>query len=317
MTAIATVRDQTRTAVQTPPVRRNTTKSKQNRAAYVFVIPFVVVFVAMLVVPLLYSLYLSLFQSKLVGGTTFVGLQNYIQAIGDSQFLSGVARMALLLIIQVPIMLGLALIFALLLDSGRIRGGRIARLIIFVPYAVPGVVATLMWGYIYGHQFGPISQIFTAIGAPAPNLLGSNFILGSIINIVTWEFIGYNMVVMYSALRAVPTELYDAAQVDGASQWRIAWSVKIPAIRPAIFLTVIFSVIGSFQLFSEPQLLYQIDPVVIGTSFSPNLYAYNLAFVNQNTNYAAAIAFLLGVIIMIVSYFMQLAVAKRIQGANE
>jgi multiple sugar transport system permease protein len=317
MTAVASVRDDSGAKVQTVPPRRNNTKAKQNRAAFVFVVPFVIVFVAMLVVPLLYALYLSLFQTKLVGGTTFVGLQNYIQAIGDSQFLAGVARVALILVIQVPIMLGFALIFALMLDSGRVRGGRIARLIIFVPYAVPGVVATLMWGYIYGHEFGPISQVFTAIGASAPNLLGSNFIIGSIINIVTWEFIGYNMVVMYSALRAVPTELYDAAQVDGASQWRIAWSVKIPAIRPAIFLTVIFSIIGTFQLFSEPQLLYQIDPVVIGTNFSPNLYAYNLAFVNQNTNYAAAVAFLLGVIIMIVSYVMQLVVARRIQGEAE
>jgi multiple sugar transport system permease protein len=317
MTALASMPEADRAAAKQPSRRRSASKRSQHVAAYVFVLPFVVVFVAMLVVPLIYSLYLSLFRTQLIGGTTFIGLANYVQAVTDPHFLTGVARVALLFVIVVPIMLGSALIFALMLDSGRVRGGRIARLIIFIPYAVPGVVATLMWGYIYGREFGPISQTLNALGLRAPDLLSANNILGSIINITTWEFIGYNMVVMFSALRAVPVELYDAAAVDGAGQWRIAWSIKIPAIRPAIFLTFIFSVIGSFQLFSEPQLLYQIAPTVIGSDFSPNLYAYNLAFVQQNSNYAAAVAFLLGIIIMIVSYVMQLGVARRLQGAGE
>jgi multiple sugar transport system permease protein len=299
-----------------PKKRRNASRRSQNIAAYVFALPFTIVFIAMLVVPLVYSLYLSLFREQLVGGTSFIGLNNYLQAIVDPSFLAGVGRVALILVIQVPIMLGFALLFALLLDSGRIRGSRAVRLIIFVPFAIPGVVATLMWGYIYG-SFGPISQTFLGLGLTAPNLLSSNFIIGSIVNIVTWEFIGYNMVVMFSALRSIPTELYDAAAVDGAGQWRLAWSVKIPSIRPAIFLTVIFSIIGTFQLFTEPSLLYQIAPTVIGTDLTPNLYAYNLAFVNQNTNYAAAIAFLLGIVIAIVSYVMQLVVARRIEGGND
>ncbi|MDP9028203.1 MAG: sugar ABC transporter permease [Actinomycetota bacterium] len=285
-------------------------------AAYAFTLPFVIVFLAMLVVPLLYSLYLSLFREQLVGGTTFIGLDNYFQAVVDPSFVAGVGRVALILVIQVPIMIGFALFFALLLDSGRIRGARAVRLIIFVPFAIPGVVATLIWGYIYG-QAGPITQTFMGLGVSAPDLLSPNFILGSIINIVTWEFIGYNMVVMFSALRAIPTELYDAAAVDGAGQWRLAWSIKIPAIRPAILLTVIFSIIGTFQLFTEPSLLYKIAPTVVGTDLTPNLYAYNLAFVNQNTNYAAAISFLLGIVIAIVSYIMQLIVARRVDGENE
>jgi multiple sugar transport system permease protein len=304
-------------AVKKGPRRRNATRRRQNLAAYLFVLPFFLVFIAMLVVPLAYAGGLSFFRTQLVGGTSFVGLGNYTRALRDPDFLGSVARMGLLLVVQVPIMLGSALVFALALDSGRVRGGRVIRLIMFLPYAIPGVVATLMWGYIYGRDFGPITQIFQKLGATAPNLLGGRFILASIINIVTWEFIGYNMIVMYSALRAVPTELYEAAEVDGAGQWRIAWSVKIPAIRSAIFLTVIFSVIGTFQLFSEPQLLYSLSPNVIGVDFSPNLYAYNLAFVNQDTNYAAAVAFLLGIIIMIISYVVQLTTARRLRSDTE
>ncbi|WP_040166491.1 carbohydrate ABC transporter permease [Microbacterium gorillae] len=292
----------------TPAIRR------QRRAAYALVLPFMIVFAAMLLAPLAYAAYLSLFQTQLVGGSQFAWLGNYVRALTDPAFLGGVGRVALLLVIQVPVMLALSLFFALALDSGRARGAKTLRLMIFVPYAVPGVIATLMWGYIYGPEYGPIAQTFTALGLSAPNLLAPGTILGSIMNIVTWEFIGYNMIIMYAALRVIPQELYEAAEIDGASQWRIAWSIKIPAIRSAIMLTVIFSIIGSFQLFNEPALLSSVAPNSIGPDFSPNYYAYNVAFVNQDINYAAAIAFLLGIIIAIVSYVVQSAQARSERG---
>ena len=135
--------------------------------------------------------------------------------------------------------------------------------------------------------------------------------LFSIMNIVNWEFIGYNMIILYAALRSIPTELYEAARVDGASETRIAWSIKIPSIRAGLLLTVIFSVIGTFQLFTEPKLMYNLAPNVIGTAYTPNLYAYNIAFVNQEANYAAALAFLLGIVIMIVSYTVQLSAQRK------
>ncbi|WP_062311312.1 carbohydrate ABC transporter permease [Demequina rhizosphaerae] len=276
-------------------------------AGFLFVVPFMVLFIAMILVPLGYAAYLSLFESKLIGGTSFVGLKNFAEALTDPAFLGGVGRMALFLVIQVPIMLGIALFLALAIDSGRTRAARSARLLAFMPYAVPGVVATLMWGYLYGPDFGPITQAFEALGLQPPDLLGESSILGSMMNIVTWEYVGYNMIIMYAALRAIPTELYEAAAIDGASRIRIALSIKIPAIKPAIMLTVIFSVIGTFQLFNEPALLDAIAPVVITNGFTPNFYAYNVAFVNQDVNYAAAIAFLLGLVIAIMSYVVQLS----------
>ena len=284
---------------------------KQHLVAYGFVLPFFVVFAAMLIAPLVYSGYLSFFVDRLVGGVRFVGFGNYVRAFQDPNFLAGLGRTALILLVQVPIMLGLALFFALALDSGRARGSKALRLLIFLPYAVPGVVSVLMWGYLYGQQFGLIAQITRGIGLPSPDLLSGPTILFSIMNIITWAYVGYNMVVMYSALKSIPADLYEAAEIDGASQWRLAWSVKIPLIRPAILLTVIFSVIGSFQIFNEPSLLLELAPTAITQSFTPNFYAYNLAFVNQDVNYAAAIAFLLGFVIMIVSYVVQLSTQRR------
>ena len=103
-----------------------------------------------------------------------------------------------------------------------------------MPYAVPGVVATLMWGYLYGPDFGPFAQITNALGLGPPPFFTQTGMLFSIMNIVNWEFIGYNMIIIYAALRSIPRELYEAARVDGASEKRIAWSIKIPAIRPAL-----------------------------------------------------------------------------------
>ena len=286
-------------------------KRRQHLAAYAFVLPFFIVFAAMLVAPLVYSGYLSFFADRLIGGVSLVALENYLRAFQDPGFLAGLGRTALFLVIQVPIMLGFALFFALALDSGRARGSKALRLLIFLPYAVPGVVAVLMWGYLYGQRFGLIAQISRGIGLPAPDLLSNSNVLFSIMNIVTWTYVGYNMIVMYSALKSIPADLYEAAEIDGASQWRLAWSVKIPMIRSAIILTVIFSVIGSFQIFNEPSLLLELAPTAITQSFTPNFYAYNLAFVNHDINYAAAIAFLLGFVIMIVSYVVQLTTQRR------
>ena len=176
---------------------------------------------------------------------------------------------------------------------------------------VPAVVATLMWGYLYGRDFGPFAQLSEKIGIAKPDFLSEGWMLESMANIVTWEFAGYNMIILYAALRSIPLDLYEAAAVDGASSWRIAWHIKVPAIRPALLLCVIFSVIGSFQLFAEPQLLQRLAPSVIDSGYTPNLYAYTLAFTGQEVNYAAAVSFLLGLVIVIASYSVLFLTSRR------
>jgi multiple sugar transport system permease protein len=268
-------------------------------------------FLAFFLLPLLYAAYLSLFREQLIGGTVFAGLDNYVRALGDDRLLSGVARVARFFVLQVPVMLVLALLAALAIDSGLLRFSKVFRLGIFVPYAVPSVVATLMWGYLYGRDFGPVAQLADKLNVAAPDFLSETLMLPSIANIVTWEFTGYNMIILYAALRAIPHDLYEAAAVDGAGAWRIAWSIKIPALRPALVLCLIFSVIGSFQLFAEPQLLQRLAPSVIDSAYTPNLYAYTLAFTGQEVNYAAAVSFLLGLVIVIASYTVLFLTNRR------
>jgi multiple sugar transport system permease protein len=309
---------ETRSPLPTTPTRRVGHRAvrrgpspRQMLTAYIFIAPFMLLFVAMLVLPLAYTGYLSLFREQLIGGTVFAGFANYQQALGDPLFREGVLRMARFLAIQVPVMLAISLAFALILDSGRLRLARLIRLGIFVPYAVPGVIAALMWGYLYGPDFGPFAQMARHTGLGTPGFLTHRWILASMANVVTWEFVGYNMIIMFAALQAVPKELHEAASVDGAGPFRVAWHVKIPAIRPALLLTLIFSVIGTFQLFNEPKLFGVLAPNAVGTAYSPNLYVYNLVFVNQQLNYSAAVSFLLGGVIVVVSYLVLFATNRR------
>jgi len=270
------------------------------------------VFALVFLAPIGYSIYLSLYKNRLIGGNSFVGLDNYRQALHDSQFWSAFGRVALFLVVQVPIMLLLALLVALAVDSGRLHGKAFFRVTIFLPYAVPAVVATLMWGFMYGSQFGLVGNINDALHTSLPDPLGSRLLLASIGNIVTWEFVGYNMLIFYSALRVVPTSLYESAEIDGAGQFRIVRAIKLPAIRGALVIATIFSVIGSFQLFNEPAILRPLARNVITTGYTPNMYAYSLSFSGQQYNYAATVAIIMGVITMVIAYVVQLRGAREI-----
>jgi multiple sugar transport system permease protein len=294
-----------------PGGRRKKLGTRHSVAGFLFTAPFMVLFLAMFIAPLVYALYLSVFREQLVGGNTFVGLDNYKEGLSDEQFTDGIKRVALFLVVQVPVMLTLALVFALILDSGKVWFARLYRVGIFVPYAVPTAIAALMWGFLYGRDFGPFADVADKLGTSPPNFLGESTMLWSIANVSTWTYTGYNMIILFAALRAIPSELYEAAAVDGAGPVRTALSVKLPLLRPALLLCTIFSVIGSFQLFAEPQIFYDIAPDVIGKAYTPNLYVYNLAFADQRLNYAAALSFLLGIVVFAVSYLVMYASRRQ------
>ncbi len=274
---------------------------KRNMAPYLFLAPFLLAFVVFMIFPLFYALRLSLYRTRLIGGTAFVGLQNYMRAFTDSQFWEGVRNVLIFGAMQIPVMLGLALIFALLLDSGVIRRLTIFRLGFFLPFAVPSVVAAVLWGYLYGQSFGPIAQIAQALKLPPPIFLNAAGIIPAMANISTWQFTGYNMLILYAALQAIPRELSEAARVDGASGLQIALRIRIPLIMPALALTFIFSIIGTLQLFNEPNVLRVVAPTAINQHFTPNLYVYTLAFTSGQFDKSAAIAFALAIVTAILS----------------
>ena len=280
---------------------------KRALTPYLFILPFGILFILFFIVPIIYAIYQSLFRSERSGlglgaaTVSFNGLGNYADVLHDPNFLLGVGRVLLYGIVQVPVMLILALALALLLDSTVVRGKAFFRLAFFVPYAVPGIIAALLWGYLYDPSLSPIVRGFQALGLAAPDFLGRNTILWSIANIATWAWAGYNMLIIFAALQAIPTEIYESARLDGCSGFRIAWYIKIPLVAPALILTCIFSIIGTLQLFNEPSVLQAISNN-ISSCYTPNLCAYYTAFGNNNYYYAAAMSVALAIVTCVLSF---------------
>jgi multiple sugar transport system permease protein len=283
------------------------TLRKRALTPYAFILPFGVLFVLFFIVPILYAIYQSLFRSERSGlglgaaTVSFNGLGNYVDVIHDAGFFSGVGRVLLYGIVQVPVMLILALVLALLLDSTVVRGKAFFRLAFFVPYAIPGIIAALLWGYLYDPSLSPFVKGFQALSLAAPDFLGRSSVLWSIANIATWAWAGYNMLIIFAALQAIPTEIYESARLDGCSGFRIAWYIKIPLVAPALVLTCIFSIIGTLQLFNEPSVLQAISNN-ISSCFTPNLCAYYTAFGNNNYYYAAAMSVVLALVTCVLSF---------------
>lgn len=284
---------------------------RRGSTPYLFMTPFSILFLLFFIVPILYAFKLSLFTVQIhraIGHSTqttsFDPLANYQQAVGDADFWNGVKNMVGFGVIQVPVMLGLALLFALLLDSPYVRLKPFFRLSFFVPFAIPSVVAALIWGYFYTPSLSPLSGLASSINFFQP----ASHLLAAVGNIVTWEWAGYNMVILIAALQSISTDIYEAAGLDGCGPIRTALYVKAPLLRPALVLTTIFSIIGTLQLFNEFSVFNVGQLTAVDTSITPNYYAWHQAFDLQHFNYAATISFALAIVTFLFSViFLTLA----------
>ncbi|WP_148130779.1 carbohydrate ABC transporter permease [Alloscardovia sp. HMSC034E08] len=281
--------------------------SRQGLWGWIFTAPFLIIFVLFLVIPLVYAFIVSLFTYTQVHGEHFSGLANYQRVFTDKIFLTGLGRVIIYTIVMVPVQLGLALIFALLMDSLKNRFASVSRLVIFLPYAVPGVIGALMWGFMYSKNMGPFTTIFELFGLPAPEILSSQGIFGALVNVVTWQWTGYYMVILYSALQSISPSLYESARIDGANEFKIATRIKVPMVSGSLVMVTIFSLIGTLQFYTEPNVLRNQAPTIIQPEYTPNMYAQALAFNYNQTNYSATVSFALGFIVVIFSMiFMRL-----------
>jgi multiple sugar transport system permease protein len=289
-------------------------------APYILVGPFALLFVFLFLVPIVYAIAQSFGGIKRVGllgqaQTTFVGLANYQGVFHDPAFWRGFLRVLEYGAVTIPIEIGFALVLALLVDSAVVRFRHAYRLAFFLPYAVPVVVATLMWSSLYEPDFSPLTITLHWLGLPAPDFLGPGTVLWSMANIALWIWIGYNMIIFYSALRAVPPEIYEAARIDGSSELSIAWRIKIPLIRPAITIAFLFAMIGTLQFFNEPAILSVVSSA-IGTDYTPNYYAYNTAFSGRQYGYASAMSIVLALITTVLSFIVMRWSAHRARRAE-
>ena len=282
---------------------------------YLFLAPAMTLFTLFMAVPIGYTAYLSLRRTKVSGlglgkgsrQEIFVGLDNYSAAIGDGELWFGWLRVLGYGALVLVVMLGLALLFALMLDAARVRLARFSRIAIFMPFAVPGVAAGLMWGFLYLPSVGPFSELFGV------EPLSRSTIVYSMANVAVWGGTGFNMLVLYTNLRAVPRDLYQAARIDGASELQIALRVKIPLLTPAIILTTVFSIIATVQVFTEPTTLRPLTNTISST-WSPLMKIYRDAFVTGDLYAAAATAMVIAGISLVLSFGFLRVVKNRAFG---
>ena len=274
---------------------------RRDRRGFWFVAPFLAAFLVFMIAPLGYAIYTSLYTTRIIGGTVFTGAANYTQTIQSGEFWSGVIRVIIFAAIQIPVMLAIAFFFATIFDLGVAKYGTFFRAVFFIPFAVPAVVGAVMWSFLLEPQFGPFVHLANALGLHSVDFFSTSLILPSIIVIVIWEWTGYNMVILYTALRSVPRDVIEAAILDDTPLWKIILKVKLPMVRPAIVLLVFINTIGALQLFTEPIILGYFQNQAISINFTPTVYIYNTAIAGQQYNLAAAAAVILGVVIVLIS----------------
>ncbi|MFJ8254129.1 carbohydrate ABC transporter permease [Streptomyces sp. NPDC094466] len=259
-----------------------------------------------MLVPLGYAAHLSLYREQSsglgFGGTesAFSGLGNYARALSAPAFQDGFLHIAMYCLVYIPVMIGGALALALLIDSQMARAKRFFQLAAFLPHAVPGLIAAIIWVFLYTPGLSPIHQFLGWLGAEI-DFFGSDAVLFSMVNAVAWQWIGYNMVIFYAALQAVPRETLEASTIDGAGAVRAAWSVKIPMIRPAVVLTTLFTCIGAIQLFTEPET-FRYDAPGLSPEWSPTMFIYQAAFSKHDYGLAAAASLILALVGVVLSF---------------
>jgi multiple sugar transport system permease protein len=282
-----------------------------------FTVPFQLGFVFLYLLPIGYAVYQSLFleqQSGLgLGGATtkFVGLDNYQHGLSDSAFMGSILRVVLFACVQIPVMLGVSLVLALFLDAVTARVAGRFRILLLVPYMIPGVVAAIVWVNLYSPLVGPLTPLGDFFGFHW-DFFAPSMVWPSIGNLLTWHGIGYNMVIIYAALQGVPRELFEAARLDGASELRIALSIKIPHVRGALVLTGLLSIIQMLQIFNEPALFRNVTPQTVTDSFTPIMIIYNQAFSANNYHYAAALSVLLALILGVASFLFYRLTSREV-----
>ena len=288
-------------------------RTRTGWAPALFLVPFLIPFILFYVLPILYAFWRSLHKVTRSGGIfgtpqeQFAGLSQFSTVFHDADFRTSVLRVLVFGIVQIPVMLVIALVLALLLDSTLARFKRFFRISFFLPYAIPGVIAALVWGLIYSPNLSPVVSLLNKVSLQ-PQFLSTQFVLWSIANVVTWTYAGYNMLIIYSALQAIPQEIYEAARLDGAGNWAIATRIKIPSILPAIILTAVFSIIGTLQLFTEPIVFSKIATTITST-YTPNMVVLNAS--QNNYDYAAALSVTLALATFVLSFGFLKATQRR------
>jgi len=285
-------------------------RRSENRSGYLMVLPYAVYFLVFVAYPLIFSFVLIFHRWNIVTPMEFISLKNFVRLFRDELFFKSIINTLIFLSIHIPLQIVVALFFANLLNQNvKLRG--FFRALYFLPVVVSGVVVTILWQQLYAYETGLINQILSNSGLrKIPWLISPELAMPSIAIMATWKNVGLYIVLFLAGLQSIPRELYEVAEIDGASGLQKFFKITLPLLNPTIVLVVVLSTIGGFSLFIEPYIMTGGGPM--NSTLSAMLYIYNQAFYFNHMGYAATLGFFFATIIFIVVFLQRKFIEREV-----
>jgi len=292
-------------------------KLNKKVAPYVFIAPFFILFAIFGIFPILFSLFLSFHLWDGMSAMEFVGLGNYTYVLSDPLFWKSLSNTFIIFLMTTIPQHVIALGLAYILHSGTVKFKEFFRTAFFVPYITSAVAVAMIFGLLLGQHYGILNTIIKQLATFTPVkmlldlfnitlpigwLTNSKWIKPSIAMLITWKFTGWNMIIYYAGLQKIPSALYEAATVDGATPSQTFFKITLPLLKPIIFFGVTMSIIGNLQIFAEPMLLTNGTGGVGNAGLTTAMYLYNTGFETLDFGAGSAMAYILCFIIVLLSY---------------
>lgn len=268
--------------------------------AYGFLLPNTVGLAVFVFLPIVYAFYVSLHEWNLLSPKVYVGFINYTRLFHDAEWWNSVKRTLVYAAVYVPSLFGLSLGFAVLLSMLKGRIVNPIRTMFLMPFAITSVISAVVWMFLLDVRNGFINNTLTKLGlAPQPFLTSTDQALFVVIAVMVWINLGYNMIIFFASIKDIPRDYYEAATIDGASRPQMFRHITFPLLRDISTFILIVTTIGSFQVFDQVQVMTQGGPAK-ATEVSV-LFIYKHAFQLLNMGYSSALAFVLFLMIFMIS----------------
>lgn len=267
--------------------------------AWLFIFPSLIGITVFVFIPAARGLLLSFTNSDLLTRSDFVGLENYQRLIADKQFWSSLAITVKYVVINIPLQMVIALALATVMS--RLTSSNVVRGIILLPYLLPMVMVTMVWITILDYEFGVVNGLLAVLGLPKIGFFNQDTIIPSLAWINTWRHAGYAALLFFAGLQTISKEIYEAAMIDGASEWQMFRKITLPLLRPVTVFVLITSMVGAFQVWDSVAVATSPSGGPGGASRVIFWYITNLAFTRFDMGYAATVAVGLFVISLVIA----------------
>jgi multiple sugar transport system permease protein len=273
--------------------------TNQTRAGLLFSAPWLIGFSVFLLFPLLKAFYNSFTEYTILTPPVWIGFENYADIIRDELFWKSLGNTFYYAFIAVPVSTVIAISLAMLLNT-KVKGQAFYRTFFFLPALVPAVPLAILWLWLFNGEAGIINAIIEPIFGVRPNWLGDVNLAKNILIVMSAWGVGHAMVIYLAGLQQVPIALYEAADLDGASPLRKTFQITIPMLSPVIMFNVVMAIIGSFQVFTQPYIMFPGGAPERSTYFY-SVYIYDAAFRDNRMGYASAMGWIMFLIILVLT----------------